>query len=107
MPTKLAELQQVRDSTRPPPPIATLIGFTLSAVAPGEAVCRSPAISRRAIGYPFSPDDGPHSSSNRPESRAQVGEPELFRWLHATRSLIGALYALPLSGWPPLPTRVN
>ena len=38
MPTKLAELQQVRDGTRPPPPIATLIGFTLSAVAPGEAV---------------------------------------------------------------------
>jgi uncharacterized protein (TIGR00369 family) len=38
MPTKLAELQQVRDGTRPPPPIAALIGFTLSAVAPGEAV---------------------------------------------------------------------
>jgi uncharacterized protein (TIGR00369 family) len=38
MPTKLAELQQIRDGTRPPPPIAALIGFTLSAVAPGEAV---------------------------------------------------------------------
>jgi uncharacterized protein (TIGR00369 family) len=38
MPTKLVELQQVRDGTRPPPPIATLLGFTLSAVAPGEAV---------------------------------------------------------------------
>jgi len=38
MPTKLAELQQVRDGTHPPPPIAALIGFTLSAVAPGEAV---------------------------------------------------------------------
>jgi uncharacterized protein (TIGR00369 family) len=38
MPTKLAELQQVRDGTRPPPPIAALIGFTLSAVASGEAV---------------------------------------------------------------------
>jgi uncharacterized protein (TIGR00369 family) len=38
MPTKLAELQQVRDGTRPPPPIAGLIGFTLSSVAPGESV---------------------------------------------------------------------
>ncbi len=38
MPTKLAELQQVRDGTRPPPAIAALIGFTLSAVAPGEGV---------------------------------------------------------------------
>jgi uncharacterized protein (TIGR00369 family) len=38
MSTKLAELQQVRDGIRPPPPIATLIGFNLSAVAPGEAV---------------------------------------------------------------------
>jgi uncharacterized protein (TIGR00369 family) len=38
MPTKLAELQQVRDDTRPPPPIAALIGFTLRAVSPGEAV---------------------------------------------------------------------
>jgi uncharacterized protein (TIGR00369 family) len=38
MPTKLAELQQILDGTRPPPPIAALIGFTLSAVASGEAV---------------------------------------------------------------------
>src|SRR5262249_8869561 len=38
MPTKLAELQHIRDGTRPPPPIAALIGFTLSTVAPGEAV---------------------------------------------------------------------
>ena len=38
MPTQLAELQQVRDGTCPPPPIAGLIGFTLSAVAPREAV---------------------------------------------------------------------
>jgi uncharacterized protein (TIGR00369 family) len=37
-PTKLAELQHVRDGTRPPPPIAALLGFTLSAVEPGEAV---------------------------------------------------------------------
>jgi uncharacterized protein (TIGR00369 family) len=38
MPTKLVELEQVRDGTRPAPPIAALLGFTLSAVAPGEAV---------------------------------------------------------------------
>jgi uncharacterized protein (TIGR00369 family) len=38
MPTKLAELQQIHDGTRPPPPIAALLGFTLSAVAPGEAL---------------------------------------------------------------------
>jgi uncharacterized protein (TIGR00369 family) len=36
--TKLAELEQVRDGTRPPLPIAALLGFTLSAVAAGEAV---------------------------------------------------------------------
>jgi uncharacterized protein (TIGR00369 family) len=38
MPTMLATLQQVRDGTRPPPPIAALLGFTLTAVTPGEAV---------------------------------------------------------------------
>ena len=34
----LDELHQLVDGKRPPPPIATLIGFTLSAVTPGEAV---------------------------------------------------------------------
>jgi uncharacterized protein (TIGR00369 family) len=48
MPTKLAELQQIRDGTRPPPPIAALIGFTLSAVAPGEAVIEFTAGPRHA-----------------------------------------------------------
>lgn len=38
MPTPLDELRQLVDGTRPPPPIATLIGFTLTAVSPGEAV---------------------------------------------------------------------
>src|SRR2546426_11867569 len=38
MPTPLDDLRQIRDGTRQPPPIATLIGFTLSAVSPGEAV---------------------------------------------------------------------
>ncbi len=48
MPTKLAELQQIRDGTRPPPPIAALIGCTLSAVAPGEAVIELTAGPRHA-----------------------------------------------------------
>jgi len=34
----LVALQQLADGKRPPPPIASLIGFTLSAVSPGEAV---------------------------------------------------------------------
>jgi uncharacterized protein (TIGR00369 family) len=34
----LEALQQLADGKRPPPPIAALIGFTLSAVSPGEAV---------------------------------------------------------------------
>jgi uncharacterized protein (TIGR00369 family) len=34
----LDELHQLVDGKLPPPPIATLIGFTLSAVTPGEAV---------------------------------------------------------------------
>jgi len=38
MPTPLVGLQQLADGKRPPPPIARLIGFTLSAVSPGEAV---------------------------------------------------------------------
>ena len=38
MPTPLEELRQLVDGTRPPPPIATLIGFTLTAVSPGAAV---------------------------------------------------------------------
>lgn len=38
MPTPLDELRQLVDGTRPPPPIAALIGFTLSAVSPGEPV---------------------------------------------------------------------
>jgi Domain of unknown function (DUF4442) len=38
MPTPLEELRQLVDDTRPPPPIAALIGFTLTAVSPGEAV---------------------------------------------------------------------
>ena len=38
MPTPLDELSQLVDGNRQPPPIASLIGFTLSAVSPGEAV---------------------------------------------------------------------
>ena len=38
MPTMLDALQQLADGKRRPPPIAALIGSTLSAVAPGEAV---------------------------------------------------------------------
>ena len=38
MPTPLDDRRQLVDGTRPPAPIATLIGFTLTAVLPGEAV---------------------------------------------------------------------
>ena len=38
MPTMLEGLRQLADGKRPPPPIANLIGFTLAAVTPGEAV---------------------------------------------------------------------
>jgi uncharacterized protein (TIGR00369 family) len=38
MPTPLDELRQLVDGRRPPPPIAALMGFTLSAVSAGEAV---------------------------------------------------------------------
>ena len=37
MPTPLTGFQQLVDGLRPPPPIADLIGFTLSAISPGEA----------------------------------------------------------------------
>ncbi len=48
MPTPLDALQQLVDGTRPPPPIAALIGFTLSAVSPGEAVIELAADRRHA-----------------------------------------------------------
>jgi uncharacterized protein (TIGR00369 family) len=38
MPTPLERLQQLADGKVPRPPIADLIGFTLTAVSPGEAV---------------------------------------------------------------------
>ncbi len=38
MPMPLDALRQLADGKRPTPPIAALIGFTLSAVSPGEAV---------------------------------------------------------------------
>lgn len=38
MPTPFEELRQLVDGKRPPPPIADLIGFTLTAVTHGEAV---------------------------------------------------------------------
>jgi uncharacterized protein (TIGR00369 family) len=48
MPTPLDALQQLVEGTRPPPPIATLIGFTLSAVTPGEALIEFAADRRHA-----------------------------------------------------------
>jgi acyl-coenzyme A thioesterase PaaI-like protein len=48
MPTPLDRLRQVVDGSRPSPPIATLIGFTLSAVSPGEAVIELEAGRRHA-----------------------------------------------------------
>jgi uncharacterized protein (TIGR00369 family) len=38
MATHLDALRQLADGKRPPPPIASLLGFTLSAVSAGEAV---------------------------------------------------------------------
>lgn len=38
MPTMLDQIRHLVDGSVPPPPIAALIGFTLSAVTPGEAV---------------------------------------------------------------------
>jgi acyl-coenzyme A thioesterase PaaI-like protein len=50
MPTTLDELQQLVDGTLPPPPIAALIGFTPSAVSPGEAVIELAAGRQHANG---------------------------------------------------------
>jgi uncharacterized protein (TIGR00369 family) len=48
MPTPLDELRQLVDGTCPPAPIATLIGFTLTAVLPGEAVIELAASRQHA-----------------------------------------------------------
>jgi acyl-coenzyme A thioesterase PaaI-like protein len=65
--TKLAELEQVRDGTRPPPPIAALLGFTLSAVAAGEAVIEFTAGRQHA--NPMGTLHGPWGSPTRASSR--------------------------------------
>jgi len=48
MPTPLDDLRQLADGKRPPPPIAALIGFTLSTVSSGEAVIELAAGRRHA-----------------------------------------------------------
>ena len=48
MPTPLHNLRQLVDGARPSPPIAALIGFTLSAVSPGEAVIELEAGAQHA-----------------------------------------------------------
>jgi uncharacterized protein (TIGR00369 family) len=48
MPAPLDDLRRLVDGTRPPPPIATLIGFTLTAVAPGAAVIEMAADRQHA-----------------------------------------------------------
>jgi uncharacterized protein (TIGR00369 family) len=48
MPTPLDEPRQLVDGRRPPPAIATLIGFTLTAVSPGEAVIELAASRQHA-----------------------------------------------------------
>ena len=48
MPTMLDAIQQVLRGEAPPPPIATLIGFTLTAIEPGRAVVEFEAAGRHA-----------------------------------------------------------
>ena len=48
MPTKLERLQQVVRGELPPPPVATLIGFRLVSVRPGEAVIELQTDQRHA-----------------------------------------------------------
>ena len=48
MSTPLDELRQLADGKLPAPPIAALIGFTLSAVSPGEAIVELEAGRRHA-----------------------------------------------------------
>ena len=48
MPTMLDAMQQYLRGELPPPPIATLIGFTLTAIEPGRAVVEFEATARHA-----------------------------------------------------------
>ena len=48
MPSALDHLQQIQRGEFPPPPVADLIGFTLTSVAPGRAVIELDADRRHA-----------------------------------------------------------
>ena len=48
MPTMLDRIRMLQRGELPPPPIATLIGFTLVAVEPGHAVVELEAAERHA-----------------------------------------------------------
>ena len=48
MPRPLDHLRMIQRGQAPPPPVATLVGFTLAAVEPGRAVVELEAASRHA-----------------------------------------------------------
>ncbi|HEY7249754.1 MAG TPA: PaaI family thioesterase [Methylomirabilota bacterium] len=48
MPTAIDTLRKIQAGELPPPPVATLIGFTLAEVEPGRAVVALPADRRHA-----------------------------------------------------------
>jgi uncharacterized protein (TIGR00369 family) len=48
MPTAIDTLRKIQAGELPPPPVATLIGFTLTEVEPGRAVVALPADRRHA-----------------------------------------------------------
>src|SRR2546430_17551840 len=48
MPSMLDRIRMLQSGTIPPPPVATLVGFTLGAVEPGSAVVELEATERHA-----------------------------------------------------------
>ena len=48
MPTMLDRIRMLQSGAIPPPPVATLVGFTLGAVEPGSAVVELEATERHA-----------------------------------------------------------
>jgi uncharacterized protein (TIGR00369 family) len=48
MPTMLDHIRKIQRGAIPPPPVATLVGFTLGAVEPGAAVVEFEATERHA-----------------------------------------------------------
>jgi hypothetical protein len=83
VPTMLDRIRMVQRGERPPPPIAALIGFEVTAVDPGQAVIEFEASERRANPIRTSPAKwGQVSQGTRGTSRYETRCTQSFHRHH-------------------------